>query len=153
MVAVAIFCWLRSPNKLPALAIALLFAGTVWLAAPDHYWDEIRSIGDTDNTEDTGDRRFTLWKVATRMYLHNPILGVGPGNYPWNFFEYRTEELAQRYSSEIGMNLTHSFYFELIAELGTIGLITIASLIYFNWRDLRLVRRIANSQRVLVAKS
>ena len=40
------------------------------------------------------------------------------------------------------MNVTHSFYFELIAEMGTAGLILITGIIYFNWRDLGLVKRI-----------
>jgi O-antigen ligase len=133
------------------LVLAILFAGGVLIAAPDQYWDEIRSIGDMNTG--TADTRFTLWKVATRMYLHNPIFGVGPGNFPWNFFEYRTQELADRYTFEIGMNYTHSFYFELIAEMGTVGLLTIAGLIYFNWRDLGLVKQTVNLQRELVAKS
>ena len=51
------------------------------------------------------------------------------------------------------MDVTHSLYFELIAEMGTAGVMVIAGLIYFNWRDLGLVKRIVNLQRGLVAKS
>ncbi len=149
MVAVAGYCWWRSPYKLVALFVAILLGGFVAAVAPAEYWDEVRTI--TATNEGTADVRLTLWGVATRMYLYNPILGVGPGNFPWNFFEYRTVEEAERYASEIGMNVTHSFYFELIAEMGTAGLIAVGGLVYYNWRDLGRVGKLVRRQRHLIS--
>jgi len=140
MAAVGLFCWWRSPYKLPALVIVVLFAVSVFLAAPEHYWDEMRSIGDTE--EGTAHHRIMLWKVAFHMYLDNPIFGVGPGQYPWNFYDYRTEDAGYI----VGMYYTHSFYFELLAEMGTVGVLLIAGLVYYNFRDLALVKRICNAQ-------
>lgn len=77
-------------------------------------------------------------------YLYNPIFGVNPGNFAWNFYDYRTQESANL----VGMYYTYSFNFELIAEMATAGLMLIADLIYFNLRDLGLVKRIINAQRV-----
>ena len=56
----------------------------------------------------------------------------------------RTVEEAERYTAEIGMNVTHSFYFELIAEMGTAGLIAVGGLVYYNWRDLGRVDRVGD---------
>lgn len=142
LMSVGIFCWWRSPRKLPSLVVAVTIALVVLAFAPATYWEEIRTIANT--TESTAGLRLTFWKIAWSMYLDNPIFGVGPGNFRW------VSGLYQSLDSEgtaLGMNVTHSLYFELLSEMGTTGVILFGSIVYFNARDLRLVARIARREQ------
>lgn len=142
LVGVAGWCWWRSPRKLPSLAIGAIAVLAVLAFAPESYWEEVNSIGDT--SESTASLRFTFWKIAWWIYLDNPILGIGPGNFPWVSGFYQSVDST---GTALGMNVTHSFFFELLSEMGTTGVILVALVIYFNARDLRLVSRVANRER------
>ena len=104
--------------------------------APDKYWNEIESIGDRKDA--TADHRIELWKIATRMYLDNPVLGVGPGNFRWRIGDYQTQEQIDHFGRSLaGSAIVHSTYFEVLSETGTVGLVSFLSMIGLTFRDLR----------------
>lgn len=66
--------------------------------------------------------RVTEMLAALKVYLDNPILGVGPGQYA-SFYsqEYMADpEIAFRQIDS--SRRAHSLYFELAAEMGTLGI-------------------------------
>jgi probable O-glycosylation ligase (exosortase A-associated) len=115
---------------LGAAAVVLLAA----LAGPA-YWDEMATIFDEGGTKQD---RYDLWSVAWSAYTHNPVLGVGPGNINWVIQDYQHFEPGAR--SDNG-RAVHSFYFTLLAELGSAGVILYALLLAYNARDLRRIIR------------
>jgi O-antigen ligase len=59
-------------------------------------------------------------------YVGNPMIGVGAGNYPYRVADYETAEFVQRadiWNRSLAGRSVHSSYFQLLAELGTLGLI------------------------------
>jgi len=90
--------------------------------APDSYIDEIVSISDTEN--DTRNTRILHWRVSWAMFMDNPILGVGPGNYPWRS-EYYQMELDTYVPGDriMASRSAHSLYFTLLPEFGLAGTI------------------------------
>jgi O-antigen ligase len=79
--------------------------------------------------EGSAAERFEILKIAWRMFLDNPVLGVGLGVYP--------RENA-RYAPEIGRMDTHNTYMNLAAELGLPGLALWCALV---WSVLRYAYR------------
>ncbi len=144
LVAVGIYCWLKSPKKvLSAVFIAMLVLFMSQYAT-DKYWGEIRSIQEEGASKGTGEERVYEWKVGWKMFLDNPILGVGQGNFPWQFGKY--EKASGFYDGLHGKSragrAAHSLYFTLLPELGIIGTLLFAGMLYYTYRDIRLISRL-----------
>jgi hypothetical protein len=137
LLAVSAYCWVYSPRKIMSLIVGVCLAGLVLVAAPDEYWDRISTITEEKTMDEgtAGQRMFT-WGIGWEMFLGNPVFGVGQGNFPWTIGEYmggrtwQTKSLAGRQA--------HSLYFTLLPELGLVGALIFGSMVYFNYRDLRL---------------
>ncbi len=59
--------------------------------------------------------RLTLWRVAAKMFLDRPVLGVGPDNFRQLYGQYTGEQIWNR---AIHAN---NLYFEILADLGIVG--------------------------------
>jgi len=140
MAAVGAFCWARSSRKVLAAFLVFLLISFILVAAPDKYWSEIASITDDQTKETgTGGERLYTWEVGWDMFLANPIIGVGQGNFPWVFQEY--EGGRQFNGRSIAGRAAHSAYFTLLPELGLVGACIFVSMLYFTRRDLLLIYR------------
>ena len=138
MVAVLAFCFWYSPRKLIALISTAIAAVAIAAIAPASYWQEIESISDTDSG--TADHRIELWTIATREFLDNPVLGVGPGNFRWRIADYQTNEQQQKFGRSLAASaVVHSTYFEILSELGAVGVGSFIAMIFFLFRDLRRI--------------
>lgn len=117
-IPVAFYCWLRLPKKIVATIGAALFLFIVAIQLPEGYWEEISTIT-AGREESTADLRMYYWEIGWEMFLDNPILGVGPGNFPWRIEEYEPAE--GRHGRHHGGRPAHSLYFTLLPELGLLG--------------------------------
>lgn len=94
---------------------------------PDSYWGEVRSI--KTDTENAGDpsremERLYTWRRAWEMFMDNPVLGVGAGNFPWALARYELMPLAIQQRGDRRMvtgRVAHSVYFTILSELGLLG--------------------------------
>lgn len=146
LVLVGSFCWLYSPRKVVSLIMLVAVFVLVLFAAPQEYWDRIRTITD-DSTMETGTagQRMFSWGIGWEMFLANPVFGVGQGNFPWTIGEYlggrtwQTKSLAGRQA--------HSLYFTLLPELGLIGLSIFVTMVVLNYKDARFCNSLVVPQR------
>ena len=148
LVAVALYCWFRSPRKLVSGALIGILTLTIVAAAPERYWDEVESI-QHGTADPTGKSRKFLWEIGWVMFLDNPIVGVGQGNFPFRFREY---EIASGF--ELGMDGTsragraaHSLYFTLLPELGLAGTTIWSLMLLAVYRNTRSIRHAAPPRR------
>lgn len=140
LAATGVYCWWKSKRKLLSATIVAVLVVFMALAAPSSYWDEVRSIAD-ENTEanpyGTGAARYYKWKVGWGLFLENPIIGVGQGNYPWNVHEHEQERDLSFHQRSMAGRQAHSLYFTLMPELGLIGTVLFGSMVLLTFRDLR----------------
>jgi len=139
LLAVSLYCALRSPRKVLALVILVVFGMLVVVCAPDGYWKKMETILWRGEGDDTGAGRLYEWKVGWKMFLANPILGVGPGNFPFRFAEYEGD--MRWFDRSIAGRAAHSLYFTLLPELGILGLAIVSTMVARASRGLALVRR------------
>lgn len=141
LAAVGAYCWLRASKKIGALFVLAVVAMFMVAVAPDTYWGEIKSSFSDETIErGTGEDRLYMWGIGFEMFLSNPVIGVGQGNFPWAFEEYeagRTRDSKSRAGRQ-----AHSLYFTLLPELGLVGVIIFGSLLWRNFKDARLVEKI-----------
>jgi O-antigen ligase len=149
LVAAALYCLLASRHRVRSVVILTLAATMFVVLAPNEgrrgrsYIDEIKSIAETDQGTAKG-RRF-LWRAAINMWKAHPILGVGGGNFSFKVGQYQPtdadfDEPEYRERDWSGM-VTHSLYFQVLAEHGTVGILLLAYIILAHFRILRRLRR------------
>lgn len=140
LVAVVLYCLWRSPRKLLGLGIISAGVVTVVLLAGPAYWAEIATS--TDYQSGTGSMRIEVWKMAVRMWQAHPLIGVGARNLAWVLNDYQTPEQVAKLGRFLGGSIiAHSLHVELMAELGSAGIIMVAVLVGGTWRDLGRVQR------------
>ncbi len=119
LVAVTVFCILKSKQKVISLALVGFMCLAVVVFAPSSYWSEVSSI--TDTGEATAQSRLNYWKAAGRMFLDYPLTGVGAGNGPIQMPNYVTgfRDPATQWGRTF-----HGTLPLVIAETGGLGLLT-----------------------------
>ncbi|MHB8844108.1 MAG: O-antigen ligase family protein [Nitrospirota bacterium] len=88
----------------------------------------VYSSGATGTSTSLGDR-FNMWRGAMRMFLSNPLFGVGTGDYNRGMASFiKAGELPEHL---LQYNQPHNMY---LFTLATNGLAGIAALLYAFWR-------------------
>lgn len=144
LASVGTYCWLRSSHKVVSAALVVLVVVLMYGLAPEKYWKEVSSITDDETVETgTGGERLYTWGIGWEMFLANPILGIGPGNFPWEFGQYENGRTFRGHS--IAGRQAHSLYLTVFPELGLLGAFLIGAMLASMWKSLRIVTRACES--------
>ena len=150
MVIAGLLCLLLSDHKIrnvsiiatAVLLVFLVFAYAPQLSERRSLFNRITTTVDQGTQEETVNDRLYLWGFAFEMFYDRPVLGVGPMNYPVNFFSY---EKGQRYTEKGGgWRVAHSTPLQWLAEMGIVGSIIFLILqmaLYKNWKIIYFIRR------------
>lgn len=107
----------RKQLSLIVLLIIILAAGFLWLSGDYLAKETLANRGGSNQV------RFSLIQAAILMWRDHPLIGIGPGLFG-PFYRYYTSP-----NPFFLLNLSaHSFYFQLLAEEGLIGLILAGSI-------------------------
>lgn len=117
---VAMFIWQSRRRALgKALGTVVILGAVIAMVGPTAYFDRFRALWDPGSTHATAslDRgtaleRIDLWAVGWDMALNQPLLGIGPGNYP---------AFLKMYRPDLSPLAAHSNYVQMIAETGFPG--------------------------------
>ncbi len=103
--------WWRSRRKVLGLFVALAVFGVLWTTAPEGYRERIQSITHYQDDESAMARVY-LRKAAIAMFLHNPLVGIGVGNF---------KDFVRDYGA-MTSHTAHNMYLLVLGELGALGL-------------------------------
>ncbi len=114
--------------------ITLLIIISIILFLPGKVIDRFESIIDFESS--SIQQRFLQYSTGLKIFMDNPILGVGPGQFPLVYIKYKTPNARE-------FEHIHNLYLHLLVELGLSGFISlmIFSKIYFEC----IKKRIGNS--------
>jgi O-antigen ligase len=120
------------------LCATAIVAAVVLATASDHYWEQMGTItseDDYNHTSETG--RLQIWSRGIGYMTANPLLGVGPGNFP--AAEGRLSAHAGRQQQGFGVrwNAAHNSFVQIGAELGVPGLLLFVAVIASAFAALR----------------
>ena len=107
----------QKKQNLKFLPLLVLAMPLFWLAIPQEYKLRYMSVSQRDSDESYTDRLLS-WQGGVKMFEHNPLTGVGPGNY--------TAANGMKYwpgNPRHWLN-AHSLYFQTMGELGLAGILT-----------------------------
>jgi len=144
LIATGMYCWIRTKRKFVTASILVILAVFAVIMAPPKYWDEVHSITEQGASKGTGEARVYTWKIGWEIFLSNPIIGVGQGNFPWVFGEYEREITGSDepfHGRSVAGRMAHSIYFTMLPELGLVGTFTILAMIFYCLKDLNFVKK------------
>jgi O-antigen ligase len=128
LVITALFAWVKNPRRILAgLVVVLILLGSIYLL-PEANKKRLESALHP-KTDATASTRLNRWKEGLEMFASHPILGVGPGNYPYVFLaKYsQTDPTAE-------VLAPHSIYIQALSELGAFGTLAFTLIVLFLWR-------------------
>ncbi|OQW88762.1 MAG: hypothetical protein BWK72_07345 [Rhodoferax ferrireducens] len=121
------------------LAVMVLLAVVAALLVPNRYTDRFKAVVNPAQVHatasldrSTANERLQLWSAGLQMAMHQPLVGVGPGNYP---------AMLGLYEPGKGMLAAHSNYVQMLAETGFLGLVLYLAFFGGTMVALGLVRR------------
>lgn len=117
----------RSPKKIAAGVLAFIFVVGVFFVLPGASKERFSSAWDWQHDQNAFSR-IMFWRVGLGMFAHNPIFGIGPGNFAaMNPTHY----------------VSHSLYIQVLAESGLVGTIALAVILLLFFRLNARTRRLA----------
>lgn len=121
-------------RRIYGVLVFLIALFVTWIYA-DNVLSILRSILPAmQEGSDTIGLRYGLWRAAVRMWVDNPIFGVGIGQYTQQLPFYGKDLLP---SYRLGLG-AHNMYIQVLAETGIIGLILfitfLGKALYALWR-------------------
>lgn len=111
---------LTERRHLPALLLAATVAVAAALFATGSTETRVTSALEQKEyiAADNVETRLDAWRAATELAVEHPVLGVGPGNFGFYYFEK-----TGRPPGTFGLRVVHDAYLDVAAELGLTGLI------------------------------
>ncbi len=141
LVAIMFFMWIKmTKNMLKSSVIILCVILGLVIIAPASYWEEMSTLRQ-GTSESTAASRIYFWTIAIRQFIDHPVIGVGVNNYGVWLPDYanRDDKLSDGsrvtgYTRRYG-RVAHSLYFTLLAELGILGSVFFALLVYHYFKN------------------
>lgn len=147
LASVMIYCWIRSNKKIVFSLIMGVIVIFALLTASSSYWDRVGTISAEysesveGSSKGTGGQRIYAWKIGWKIFIDNPVIGVGQGNYPWHVGKTEDEMGVQWEERSLAGRAAHSLYFTLLPELGLVGTFIFLLMIIFSIKDLVYIRK------------
>lgn len=143
----AIWYALTSRRKVLASVLVIAIAICAVQLAPDSWFERMESIEHAEQDRSFMDR-VIAWKISTAIGLANPFLGGGlhaiQSPPVWQNFMYKIDFLSFIPTSdpEQYARASHSIYFEILGDLGVVGLFLFIGLIINAFMTARHIRRL-----------
>ena len=129
LLIICVALWLRGRRKMLLLIVVAASMGALLLLAPSSLFERLGSI--TQYSQDESSLgRLEAWSAGLRMFLRNPVSGIGAGCFDYASLDYGL-------SKEL---VAHNSFITVVAETGLIGLISYLCLIYYTFQGCRRIR-------------
>lgn len=152
--ALGIWFLLSSRRKLLSLSLVAVVALVLFQFAPDRWFDRIDTISEADQ-DSSFMTRVVAWKVSTMIALDNPVFGGGfhavQALPVWSAFKDTIGALDFIPTPEppIVGRAAHSIYFEVLGDMGFIGLFLFLAIWINAWRTALSIKRAAREREDL----
>lgn len=144
--AIAMGGWviMMSKRRMAGILMALAVGIMVPLMASDKWFQRMDTIKSADQ-DSSFMGRVTAWKRASAIALENPVFGGGyhAGQAPsiYEYFRYKPGLLGFVETPDTGYPAaSHSIYFEVLGDLGFVGLLLFLAFMlspFYNWVRIR----------------
>jgi O-antigen ligase len=147
LAATLIYLLVKSGNFIKGLfligiACIVIVVATSIIFPDNAFWKEMQTS--TEGTSaGTGRDRKVLWSIAWEEYKDNLIIGVGPLNFGVAAAHYldKVKDTGNYRPDTIWGRALHNAYFQILCELGTLGIIIFIMILYDFFKTNRATMR------------
>lgn len=144
-----VWYWITSSRKMiSALVIAFAFVGVIQIA-PERWFDRIETIK-TAGEDESFLGRVAAWKVSLNIANDHPLLGGGfqavQTQWIWNRYK-DTPNLIPIDVPEMTAKAAHSNYFQVLGDLGYVGLLLFIALMASAFVTRWKIQRLASTEK------
>ena len=136
LAAVMLYGLFNVRRKFAVISMIGIIAGAAFMFAPPQYWDEVGSV--TDTSESTASARIRYWDAGVRMFMDYPVIGVGAANGGIHMPRYIRGERDP--NTQWGRAF-HGVWVQVLAELGSLGMIAYLVMIALAFRWLFKIKK------------
>jgi O-antigen ligase len=137
----AYILWIAK-NKLRNIVIVILLGIVAVQFVPAEYARRIETITDTENG--SRNERLLSWRIGWEMFLDNPVVGVGPSNWPFHAGRVQMALPDYRPGDQVlAGRAAHSLWFTLLPELGVVGTVLFLLILW------EIMKRLKRSEKLL----
>lgn len=137
--------WITSPRKLASAAFVAIVAVGIVQFAPERWFERIETIKDADSDQSFLGR-VAAWKVSVNIANDHPIFGGGfdATQIQWIWEKYKnTPNFIHIDIAEMTAKAAHSNYFQVLGDLGYVGLLIFLALLASAFATSRKIKRLA----------
>ena len=142
LLAIAVWAFIHSSRKIRYLAFAIPVALTLIAFAPERWTNRMDTISTADQDESFMGR-VIAWKQSTLIAFDNPILGGGFGAVQdftiWTRYRltkfHDLDFIPTDEPDPLAPHAAHSIYFQVLGDLGFVGLALFGALCLTAWRN------------------
>lgn len=145
--AIGIWFLLSQRKKFAGLVSSIIVTITLFSVAPDEWFDRADTLS-TTSEDGSFMGRVTAWKVSTVAAMDNPIFGTGSHGIQsqniWFTYAADVHKLDFIDSAPIdpyNPRAAHSIYFEILGDLGFVGLMLFLGMGAYCWSLLRDLKK------------
>ena len=123
--------WMISHRKLISLLVVTVLAFGVVQVAPERWFDRIETI-QTAGEDDSFMNRVAAWRVSASIASDHPVFGAGFNavQIPWVWDQYKDRpSIFNVDMSKYSPKAAHSIYFQVLGDLGYVGLLLFLALL------------------------
>jgi probable O-glycosylation ligase (exosortase A-associated) len=142
--ALAFWVFVTTKKKLVFLVVALPLTFLALAFAPEHWYERMRTIEDVEQ-DSSFMGRVIAWKIITLAALEHPLTGAGFRSTQdlsvWHHFSQNFSALDVIPTSRPDTTMAHaahSIYFQVLGDLGFVGLALYLMLLAVAWRNASL---------------
>lgn len=139
--------WVTSPRKLLSAVFIVIVATGIVQFAPERWFDRIETIKDA-GSDQSFLGRVAAWKISVNIANDHPIFGAGfdATQMQWIWEKYKhTPNFINIEIPEMLPKAAHSNYFQVLGDLGYIGLLIFLALLASAFATSRKIKRLAKS--------
>jgi O-antigen ligase len=118
----------RKPKNLLFIPVLVVLCPLIWMVIPPQYKARYQTMAHLSD-DASYQNRLLSWQGGIKMFEHNPITGIGAGDY--------TDANGAKYWPGLGQKHylnAHSLYFKLLGELGLVGIVTFGGFLFCLFR-------------------
>jgi O-antigen ligase len=138
---VLVFIFLMTKKRIIFLFIAIVGIMAVMSYAPEKFFSEIKTI-EEGTEEGTASKRVEYWRRAVEMFKENPLMGKGIGQFPILSHRYVKPSVP---IDETDFLVCHSNWFQIISELGLVGILLYFTIFYKYFNTWRMISNYKNT--------
>lgn len=87
---------------------------------------------------DSIEERVKLWGKTISLIKENPILGIGAGNWQYNYAKFSVNDVYMIHQNKTNFQKPHNDYLWVLSETGTLGFILILAALFLLFKQAKI---------------